>query len=75
MLVYVDDIALFGTLDDIQAFKTQIAMHYKVTDLGEVSHLLRRITSRECLHGSTCHTATRNTSSRQHNVVLTVNTV
>ena len=40
MLVYVDNIALFGTLDDIQAFKTQIAMCYKVTDLGEASHFL-----------------------------------
>ena len=75
MLVYVNDITLFSTLDDIQAFKMQIAMHYKVTDLGEVSHFLRlhnthdhlkktltpstrRITSRECLHGSTCRTAT-----------------
>ena len=41
MLVYFDNIALFSALDDIQAFKTQIAMHYKVTDLGEVSHFLR----------------------------------
>ena len=40
MLVYVDDIVLFGALDDIQAFKMQIAMCYKVTDLREVSHFL-----------------------------------
>ena len=77
MLVYIDDITLFGTLDDIQAFKMQITMCYKVTDLGEVSHFLglhntcdhskkplsftRCITSRECLHDLTCHTATHNT--------------
>ena len=77
MLVYIDDITLFGTLDDIQAFKMQITMCYTVTDLGEVSHFLglhntcdhskkplsftRCITSRECLHDLTCHTATHNT--------------
>ena len=41
MLVHIDNIALFGTLDDIQAFKMQITMCYKVTDVGEVSHFLR----------------------------------
>ena len=40
ILVYVDDIALFGALDDIQAFKSQIAMRYKITDLGEVNQFL-----------------------------------
>ena len=49
MLVYVDNIALFSALDDIQAFKTQIAMRYKVTDLGEVSHFLGLHITRDCL--------------------------
>ena len=40
ILVYIDNIALFGALDDIQAFKMQIAMHYKITDLGEVNQFL-----------------------------------
>ena len=39
-MVYIDDIALFGTLTDINAFKIQIATRYKVTDLGEISEFL-----------------------------------
>ena len=35
-LVYVDDITLFGMLDDITTFKMQIAIHYKISDLGEI---------------------------------------
>jgi hypothetical protein len=40
ILVYVDDIAIFGTLNDIQAFKEQIASRYKITDLGEIHQFL-----------------------------------
>jgi len=49
MLIYINDIALFGALDDIQAFKTQISMHYKITNLGEVSHFLGLHITRDCL--------------------------
>ena len=40
LLVYVDDITLFGTLTNINAFKILIATRYKVTDLGEISQFL-----------------------------------
>ena len=40
LLVYVDDIALFGTLEDISAFKTRIATCYKITDFGEINQFL-----------------------------------
>lgn len=40
ILVYVDDIALFGVLADISTFKTQIAMRYKISDLGEITQFL-----------------------------------
>ena len=41
ILVYVNDITIFGTLEDIESFKTQIATCYKVTDLEKVSQFLR----------------------------------
>ena len=40
VLVYVDDIAIFGTLQHIKDFKAEIATHYTVTDLGEVKQFL-----------------------------------
>ena len=40
ILVYIDDLAIFGTLEDIKSFKTHISTCYKVTDLGEVSQFL-----------------------------------
>jgi len=40
VLVYVDDIALFGTLFNINLFKTEITIHYKVSDLGEITQFL-----------------------------------
>jgi len=39
-LVYVDDITLFGMLDDINMFKMQIAKCYKISDLGEITQFL-----------------------------------
>lgn len=40
ILVYVDDMAIFGTLEDIQATKKFIGSRYKYTDLGEIEHFL-----------------------------------
>ena len=40
ILVYVDDMAMFGTLEDIQATKDFIGSQYKYTDLGEIEHFL-----------------------------------
>ena len=40
ILVYVDDIALFGTLANINAFKKRIVTRYKITNLGEISQFL-----------------------------------
>ena len=40
ILVYVNDIAIFGKSDTISEVKTQIAAHYKTTDLGEINHFL-----------------------------------
>ena len=41
LLIYIHDIAIFGMLTDINVFKRQIAMCYKVSDLGEITHFLR----------------------------------
>ena len=41
LLVYVDNIAIFGMLTDINVFKMQITMRYKVSDLGEITHFLK----------------------------------
>lgn len=75
ILVYVDDIAIFGTSEDIKSFKAQIAARYMVTDLGEVSQFLglhitrdrlkktltidHLTTSKECSRDSTCYSANR----------------
>ena len=40
ILVYVDDITIFGVLEDIKSFKTHSATCYKVTNLGEASQFL-----------------------------------
>ena len=40
LLIYLDDIAIFGMLTDINIFKMQIATHYKVSDLWEITHFL-----------------------------------
>ena len=40
ILVYVDDIAIFGLLDQVQELKAKIASHYKVTDLGDIRQFL-----------------------------------
>ena len=36
LLVYIDDIALFGTITKINMFKERIVKRYKITDLGEI---------------------------------------
>ena len=40
ILVYIDDIALFGMLANINAFKKCIVTCYKITNLGEISQFL-----------------------------------
>jgi hypothetical protein len=40
MLVYVDDMAIFGSKKDIQDTKDYIGSCYKYTDLGEIEHFL-----------------------------------
>ena len=40
LLVYIDDIALFGTLTKINMFKERIVKRYKITDLGEIGQFL-----------------------------------
>ena len=40
ILVYVDDIAIFGSLTDMEDVKEFISSQYKYTDLGEIEHFL-----------------------------------
>ena len=40
ILVYVDDILVFGTLQHVKDFKATMASRYKVTDLGEAHQFL-----------------------------------
>ena len=52
ILVYLDDIAIFGLLDQIQELKAHIALYYKITDLGEIRqflghHIVRNHTKRK----------------------------
>ena len=40
ILVYIDDMAIFGSLADIKDMKEFIGSRYKFTDLREISHFL-----------------------------------
>ena len=40
ILVYVDDMAIFGLREHVQATKDFIGSRYKYTDLGEIKHFL-----------------------------------
>ena len=36
ILVYVDDIAIFGKTNTVSELKAQISIYYKIMDLGEI---------------------------------------
>lgn len=40
ILVYIDDMAIFGSREHVQATKEFIGSRYKYTDLGEIKHFL-----------------------------------
>ena len=48
ILVYVDDMAIFGSLPHIQDTKKFMNSRYKYTDLGKIDHFLGLHITRDC---------------------------